>query len=77
MSTSKQRQTEYLGTGDAAERLGCSKSSVSRGARAKGVGIYVRGKLVALSPRDVEEIRGVIHETPGNPVWIAGGRGRK
>lgn len=62
---------EYVSSATAAERLGVSRRTVSRAAHAKGIGIFVDGRLVAIDPRDIEKIKPLLHETPGNPNWIA------
>jgi excisionase family DNA binding protein len=61
----------YSGT-QAAKFLGCSVNTISRAARKAGVGIWlIGGRLAALSPADVEALKAHIHETSGNPNWIA------
>lgn len=62
----------YYSTRQAAERLGCSAKTVSRVAAKAGVGIhFINGRLAALSPADLTAIKPLIHETSGNPNWIA------
>jgi hypothetical protein len=69
----------YLTTAEAAAKLGVCKKTVARAARRAGLGVFVAGgrRLAALHPADVAKMRGVIHETPGNPAWIAAARPRK
>lgn len=63
----------YYSTRQAAEKLGCSVTTISRAARRSGVGIYfVGGRLAALAPTDLVTLKATIHETSGNPNWIAG-----
>jgi DNA-binding LacI/PurR family transcriptional regulator len=62
---------EYVTPSKAAESLGVSRSTVSRAARSGGVGVFVEGRLVAISPNDIDKIKPFIHQTPGNPNWIA------
>lgn len=62
---------EYLSLASVATSLGVSRSTVSRAARATSVGVFVNGRLVAVDPKDVDKLRPFIHETPGNPNWIA------
>jgi len=67
----------YFSTLEAAKRLRCAPPTVRRIAKAKGVGIRVEGnRLVALTANDLAAIKPHVHETSGNPVWIAS-RGRK
>jgi hypothetical protein len=66
----------YYSATTAAKELGCSRSSVCRAAKSHGVGIFTNGRLAVLSKSDVSRIKELIHETPGNPFWIAA-RGRK
>jgi hypothetical protein len=61
---------------DAAKILGCSRSSVCRAARNNDIGIFANGRLAALSTDHLSAIKSHIHETPGNPMWIAA-RGQK
>lgn len=66
----------YYNATTAAKVLGCSRSSVCRAAKSHGVGIFTNGRLAVLSKNDVSKIKELIHETPGNPYWIAA-KGRK
>lgn len=63
----------YLTSNEAAKKLGCSVKTVTRAARRANVGVFVHGgnRLAALHPADLAKMRSVIHETAGNPVWIA------
>ena len=62
-------KTEYTVT-EAAEVLGCSRSSVNRQVRALGLGRMI-ARIHVLSPADLERVRGQINLEPGNPEWIA------
>lgn len=61
----------------AAKMLECSRSSVCRAAKASGAGIYANGRLVAITQNDLKKIKPFIHETSGNPDWIAAGKKKK
>lgn len=61
----------------AAKILDCSRSSVCRAAKASGTGVYANGRLVAISTNDLKRIKSMIHETSGNPDWIAAGKRRR
>jgi transposase len=62
----------YYSTRQAAEKLGCSAKTISRAAKRANVGIhFINGRLAALAPSDLAAIRPFIHETSGNPDWIA------
>jgi excisionase family DNA binding protein len=66
------RQMGYYSTRQAAERLGCSAKTISRAAKKAGVGIhFIGGRLAALAPADLLALKTHIHETSGNPDWIA------
>lgn len=69
----EKKPVAYLSTHEAAEKLGCSVNTVARAARRAGVGVFVRGgnRLAALHPSDLAKMKLHIHETSGNPVWIA------
>ena len=62
-------KTEYTVT-EAAEALGCSRSSVNRQVRALGLGRMI-ARIHVLSPADLERVRGLVNREPGNPEWIA------
>lgn len=67
----------YISCGEAARRLGCSPNTIGRAARRGGIGVFVEGgRLAALATRDLPKLKPLIHETSGNPVWIAT-RGKK
>ena len=62
----------YYSTRQAAEKLGCSAKTISRAAKKAKVGIhFVGGRLAALAPSDLTALQPFIHETSGNPDWIA------
>lgn len=66
------RKMGYYSTRQAAEKLGCSAKTISRAAKKANVGIhFINGRLAALAPDDLTAIRPLIHETSGNPDWIA------
>lgn len=66
-------QVVYLTSSEAAEKLGCCVKTVTRAARRAGIGVFVHGgkRLAALHPADLTRMKSVIHETSGNPIWIA------
>jgi len=71
----KEIRVGYYSTRQAAEKLGCSAKTISRAAKRSGIGIYyVGGRLAALAPADLTALKPLIHETSGNPNWIAAGR---
>ena len=62
----------YYSTRQAAAKLGCSAKTISRAAEKANVGIrFIGGRLAALAPADLAALRSMIHETSGNPNWIA------
>lgn len=63
----------YLTSHEAAEKLGCSVKTITRAARRAGCGVFVHGgnRLAALHPTDLLRMKAVIHDTSGNPLWIA------
>jgi hypothetical protein len=68
----------YYSTRQAAEKLGCSPTTISRAARKTGLGIWFRGgRLAALSPADLAALKPHIQAGPGNPDWIAEGKKRR
>lgn len=67
---------EYVNATTAAKIIGCSRSSVCRAAKNYGIGIFTNGRLAALAKGDLNQIKSHVHETSGNPQWIAA-RGRK
>lgn len=65
----------YISGQEAARRLGCAPITVSRIARQHGIGVIVEdGRLAALATTDLPRIKPYLHETSGNPVWIAAGK---
>lgn len=62
---------KYLSTSEVAEKIGCSVNTVSRVAKARGVGVYAKDRLVAIDPADYQTVRAGVHPTSGNPDWIA------
>jgi hypothetical protein len=67
----------YVSMESAAKRLGCSSPTVRRVAKAKGLGIKTEcNRIVALALHELPLLKPHIHETSGNPVWIAT-RGKK
>ena len=67
----------YLSMEGAAKRLGCSSPTVRRVAKQRGLGIQVQdGRIVALAMHELPLLKPHIHETSGNPLWIAA-RGKK
>lgn len=68
----------YLSMKSAAKRLGCSPPTVRRIAKSRGIGILADGTtLVAVAVKDLALLKPHIHETSGNPVWIAAGKTRR
>lgn len=63
----------YLSPIEVATKLGCSTNTVGRAARKASVGVYTHGgnKLAALHPSEVSSLKAFVHETSGNPIWIA------
>jgi excisionase family DNA binding protein len=62
----------YISGQEAARRLGVAPITVSRVARRHGIGIIVEdGRLAALATTDLPLLKPYIHETSGNPNWIA------
>ena len=71
-NTQTGKLTGYYSGTQAAELLGCSVNTAGRAARRADVGVWlVGGRLAALSPADVEALKTHIHDTSGNPNWIA------
>jgi len=67
----------YLSMNAAAKRLGCSSPTVRRVAKAKGLGIKTeQNRIVAVAVHELALLKPLIHESSGNPVWIAT-RGKK
>jgi hypothetical protein len=65
----------YVSTIRAAKMLRCSSPTIRRIAKAQGVGVRVEGgRLVALTQTDIAAIKPHVHETSGNPLWIAAAR---
>lgn len=62
---------EYMTPTQVAERLDANVHSVCRATRALNLGIFAGGRLVAIPPADIPAIRAALHDTPGNPEWIA------
>lgn len=67
----------YLSMDAAAKRLGCSSPTVRRIAKAQGLGIKTeQNRIVAVAVHELALLKPLIHETSGNPVWIAN-RGKR
>ena len=67
----------YLSMLTAAKRLGCGSATLRRIAKARGVGILADGsRIVAVAEHELPILKPLIHETSGNPVWIAN-KGKK
>lgn len=64
-----------VGTQEAARRLGCSRSTVTRQARALKIGRRV-GRVLVFSAADVRRLREVVRPGPGNPQFGPGYSGR-
>ena len=67
---------EYVNATTAAKIIGCSRSSVCRAGKSHGIGIFTNGRLAAIAKNDLNQIKSQVHETAGNPNWIAA-RGQK
>ena len=68
----------YLSMASAAKRLGCGSATVRRIAKSRRIGIFADGtRIVAVSVHDLPLLKPHIHETSGNPVWIAAAKRRK
>lgn len=69
----------YISMEGAAKRLGCSSPTVRRVAKARGLGIMTeQNRIVALALHELPLLKPHIHETSGNPVWIASrGKGKR
>jgi len=62
----------YLSMEGAAKRLGCGAATVRRVAKRCGVGIVTeQNRIVAVAEHDLPLLKSHIHETSGNPNWIA------
>lgn len=63
----------YISPSELAASLKISPNTVTRAARRAGVGVYTYGgkRLAAVHPSDVPRLKAAIHETSGNPTWIA------
>jgi excisionase family DNA binding protein len=62
----------YLSMEGAAKRLGCGAATVRRAAKRCGVGIVTeQNRIVAVAEHDLPLLKSHIHETSGNPNWIA------
>lgn len=68
----------YLSMQAAAKKLGCSPPTIRRVARAQGIGILADGtRIVAVAAHELPLLKPHIHETSGNPLWIAAGKLRR
>lgn len=68
----------YISGQEAARRLGCGQTTVSRVARTNRIGIYVEdGRLAALATTDLPRLKAFIKPTSGNPVWIAAAKTKR
>jgi hypothetical protein len=59
---------------EAAKIIGCSKATVCRAANKANVGFVAGNRLMGLTREDVASLRKYVHDTAGNPDWIAGRR---
>lgn len=67
----------YYSTRQAAAKLKCSAKTISRAAKKAGVGIhFIGGRLAALAPADLVAMQPHIHESSGNPEWIAAAKAK-
>lgn len=68
----------YISGQEAARRLGCAHTTVSRVARSNGIGVIVEdGRLAALATTDLPTLKAYIKPTSGNPVWIASAKTKR
>lgn len=68
----------FYSTREAAEMLGCSPRTVSRAAKRAKIGLtYASGRMAALAKADIDRLKGHIHESSGNPNWIAAAKKKK
>lgn len=70
-------KNKYLDATDAAKMLHSSRPTVCRIAKSIDVGVYVKNRLVALTPQDVAKVKKNMHGRPGNPEWIAAAKTQK
>ena len=68
---------ECVTSSEIARRLGVGVHTITRAARRQGVGVYSAGRLLGVVEADVGKLKPVIHDCPGNPDWIAAGKGKK
>jgi len=61
----------YLSPKEAATKLGCSVNTIARAAKKHGYGVVAGNRFVAITNRDADRLKKSIHDTPGNPEWIA------
>jgi hypothetical protein len=62
---------------DVAKLIGCSKATVSRAAHTAKVGFVAGNRLMGFTKDDIVKIKPYVHETAGNPDWIALKRKRR
>jgi hypothetical protein len=60
------KNTYPISCAAAANLLGCHKATIQRAVKKLGCGVVV-GQTIALSEADMEAIRGVVRDGPGNP----------
>lgn len=71
-------QVVYISGQEAAKRLGVAPITISRVARRTGIGVFVEdGRLAALATTDLPRLKPFIHETSGNPAWIAQAKAKR
>jgi hypothetical protein len=67
---------KLLTSADVAERCGCIPDTVTRVAKANGVGTVV-GRVRIYSEADVRRLRELIQDGPGCPLFVAGNQMHK
>lgn len=75
----EQQPVAFFSPSELAAKWGISPNTVGRAARRAGLGIYTHGgnRLAALHPAEAAKVKAFVHDTSGNPVWIAAGKTRK
>lgn len=67
-----QSKVIYLSMKGAAKRLGCGAATVRRAAKRCGIGILTEeNRIVAVAEHELSILKTHIHDTSGNPNWIA------
>ena len=67
-------KAKYFDATDAGKLIGCDRRTVCRIAKNLDVGIFIKGRLVAINTTDLDAVKRSVQKGPGNPQWIAMGR---